>query len=212
MTNTTISVIRGRGCKPGTMCHDCGGTECTFNDVVVVASKVTLVARGGGESFKKLSDRKNISIEHCMSHFYMRSTVSNGRANRRFPYMSPNPEMMTIYYYATDSVEGQFKGMPVVLNFSDSNCYLRCSREGGVVSMRVETCDKQQLKMIAPHDQDTLCFLFYMKAASKSNLLRFESAAFPGWFLHTSSQRAQVKRMEKGEEEEPAFIFIIKKN
>ena len=44
MTNTTISVVRGRGCDSGSPCHDCGGTGCTFNDVVVVAgsSKVTL--------------------------------------------------------------------------------------------------------------------------------------------------------------------------
>ena len=44
---------------------------------------------------------------------------------------------MTIYYYASDSVDGTFKGMPVVLNFTDSNCYLKCGKERDTVSLRI---------------------------------------------------------------------------
>ncbi|XP_062303000.1 interleukin-1 family member A [Osmerus eperlanus] len=215
MTNTTISVVRGRGCDSGSPCHDCGGTGCTFNDVVVVAgsSNVTLVARGG-ESFKKLErDRKNICIEHLNTHFYLRKSCPKSS-----PYMSPNPEKMTIYYYASDSVDGTFKGMPVALNFTDSNCYLKCSKESDRVSLCIETCDKKELKMIPPGDQDALGFLFYMKAASVRSLLKFESVAFPGWFIHTNSRSgelapsAQVKQMEKGQEKEALFFFLIKNN
>ena len=72
--------------------------------------------------------------------------------------------------------------------------------------------------MIPPGDQDALGFLFYMKAVSVTGLLRFESAAFPGWFIHTNSRpgelapSAQAKQMEKGQEKEASFFFLIKKN
>ncbi|KAI1898031.1 hypothetical protein AGOR_G00068130 [Albula goreensis] len=45
MRRASISIVKGRGCNPGSPCHDCVGAGCNFNDVVMVAesSQVTLV-------------------------------------------------------------------------------------------------------------------------------------------------------------------------
>eukprot|EP00064_Thunnus_orientalis_P003000 superscaffoldBa00000235_g3008 len=44
MTQTSIAVVKGRGCEDGGTCHGCHGVGCTFKDVVMVAesSMVTL--------------------------------------------------------------------------------------------------------------------------------------------------------------------------
>lgn len=42
MKTTSISVVKGRGCDSGTVCHECHGTGCTFNDVVMVSQSSTV--------------------------------------------------------------------------------------------------------------------------------------------------------------------------
>ena len=44
MTNTSISLLRGRGCDTENSCEGCHGNQCAVNDIVVVAesSMVTL--------------------------------------------------------------------------------------------------------------------------------------------------------------------------
>lgn len=46
---------------------------------------------------------------------------------------------MTIYYYESDQVDGigESKGMPVVLKFTDSDKFLKCSRTGDDVTLSV---------------------------------------------------------------------------
>lgn len=43
MTQTSISVVSGRGCEDGSPCQGCHGSGCTLNDVVVVAESSTVV-------------------------------------------------------------------------------------------------------------------------------------------------------------------------
>lgn len=45
-------------------------------------------------------------------------------------------EKITIYYYKSNPVV--FRGIPVVLNFTESNCFLRCCKEGEKVVLQIE--------------------------------------------------------------------------
>ncbi|CAF99823.1 unnamed protein product [Tetraodon nigroviridis] len=130
MKKTSIAVVRGRGCT---------SEGCSVNEVVLVAqsSKVTLVSRGS-ESFKQ-EKSSNVMIQHVASHYYL-SLVSE-----KIISASPNPERITIYSYKTNEVEqGQYRGMPVVLNFTDSDCFLRCCQEDQRVFLQAEV--SSQLK------------------------------------------------------------------
>uniref|UniRef100_A0A8C4I0X5 Interleukin-1 beta n=2 Tax=Dicentrarchus labrax TaxID=13489 RepID=A0A8C4I0X5_DICLA len=202
MTKTSISVVRGRGCDVGSPCQGCHGTGCTFNDVVVTAetSTVTLVPRG---SFKQ-EKPSIVSIENVATHKYIRSLCS-----QKTVYASPNPERITIYSYKSNVVEKFFRGMPVVLNFTESNCFLRCCKEGGQVLLKVETCEKQRLKQISKSDESTLSFVFYMKA-DRSKQRRFESAVHLGWFIHIANTDLVEMGTLEGRTEEH-FLFIIQK-
>ncbi|KAI3377495.1 hypothetical protein L3Q82_008666 [Scortum barcoo] len=204
MTKTTISVVRGRGCDSGSPCQGCHGTGCTLNDVVVVAesSKVVLVPRGSG-SFKQ-EKHLNVSIEHVATHQYLRGLCSQNAI-----YASPNPERITIYFYKSNSGD-RSRGMPVVLNFSDSNCFLKCCREGERVLLRVETCERQRLKLISQSDESTLSFVFYMKADG-SKQRKFESALHHGWFIRIVNTDFVEISCVDGAVEDEQFLFIIQK-
>ncbi|XP_054627979.1 interleukin-1 family member A isoform X2 [Dunckerocampus dactyliophorus] len=203
MTKTRINVIRGRGCDAGSACCGCHGTGCSFNDIVMVSdsSTVTLVSRGGG-TFKHLKSL-DTPIEHVASNKYLR-----GICSQKTLYASPHPEKMTIYYYKSTCLMQHF---PVVLNFTGSDCFLRCSKRGEQVLLQVETCDKQRLRSISMNDETTLSYVFYMKS-DHTNQRKFESALYRGWYIQiaTSDSTDSVKMAELQERRESQpFLFII---
>ncbi|XP_026175951.1 uncharacterized protein LOC113138041 isoform X2 [Mastacembelus armatus] len=138
MNKTSISVVKGRGCDSSS-CQGCHGSGCTFNNIVMVteSSTVTLVPRGS-TCFRQ-EKLLNASIEHVASHHYLRAICP-----QKTLYASPNPEKITIYHYKSNSMDTFFRGMPVVLNFSESNCFLRCCKEGERVLLRVEVTDQDR--------------------------------------------------------------------
>ncbi|XP_020493629.2 uncharacterized protein il1fma [Labrus bergylta] len=203
MVKTSISVVKGRGCDKNSSCGGCHGTGCTYNDVVVVSEsrEVVLVPRGGG--FKQLK-QANYTIRHVASQQYLR-----GLCLQNSVYASPNPEKITIYTYKTTYFSWFPKGKPVVLNFTGSNCFLRCCKEGDRVLLRAETCEKQRLKQISKSDENALSFVFFMK--SDSSLLKFESALHSGWFIQiVNSQSVNMATLDGGSEDH-SFLFIIQK-
>ncbi|XP_045889618.1 uncharacterized protein LOC123959545 [Micropterus dolomieu] len=205
MMKTSISVVRGRGCDTESPCQGCHGTGCTLNDVVMMAetSTVTLVPRGS-ESFRQEKQR-NVSIKHVATHQYLRVLCS-----QKIIYASPNPEKITIYYYKSIILERCFRGLPVVLNLTESNCFLRCCMEGERALLQVETCEKQRLKQISKSDESTLSFLFYM-TGDRTKQLKFESALYSGWFIHIVNTDSVEMGCLDGGKEDDSFLFIIQK-
>lgn len=47
-------------------------------------------------------------------------------------------ERITIYRYKSNEEEEEFRGMPVVLNFTKSDCFLRCCKEDQRVFLQAE--------------------------------------------------------------------------
>ncbi|XP_072321394.1 uncharacterized protein [Eucyclogobius newberryi] len=199
MKKTTISVMVGRGCSEEP-CHECRQTECHYNDIVMVteSSSVTLVPRGGG-SLKHVKT-KMAEVEHKTTNMFIHSLCSQKRV-----YMSQTPELINIYYYKT--TQTVTKGLPVVLNFSGSDCFLKCCKSGICVRLYVETCEKQKLKNIALSDQNALAYVFYMKSERTGNIT-FESARHPGWFIQSSDPNS-VEMKPEGQQEEAFFHIII---
>ncbi|XP_074522608.1 uncharacterized protein LOC141787826 [Halichoeres trimaculatus] len=212
MARTTISVVKGRGCDRNSACGGCYGTGCTYDDVVVVSEskEVVLVPRGGGEGgggggggFKQ-EKQANYSIRHAPSNQYLR-----GLCSQNIVYASPNPEKITIYSYKSTCFSWFPKGKAVVLNFTGSNCFLRCCKEGERVLLRVEMCEKQRLKQISKTDVNTLSFVFFMKADSSHK--RFESALHRGWFIQIDNSQSVMMAERDGGSEEHLFLFVIQK-
>nr|BAM66992.1 interleukin 1 beta like 2 [Paralichthys olivaceus] len=201
MTKTSISIVTGRGCGIESSCEGCNGKGCNFNDVVIVSesSTVSLVPRGGN-NFCQVQTM-NASIKHVATHNYIRTLCS-----QKSLYASSSPENMTIYYYKST---GSFKGMPVVLNITGSNCFLRCTKEGERVFLEVEMCEKPTLRRISMNDESKLSFLFYM-SSDRTAYTKFESALHLGWFIQIVNPDSAV-RMETmdGCEQDHTFVFII---
>ncbi|XP_066561938.1 uncharacterized protein LOC136750781 [Amia ocellicauda] len=202
MRRTSISVMVGRGCEnlPGPPCRDC--TTCTMNEVVVVSesSKVKLVSRGPCNLLQdKVQD--NIIIQSIFYDHYIQKWSN-------IPVIRPsrNAASMTLYYYKSDVVDGEFKGTPVTLNFTSSNCFLKCSIERGKVTLRIDTCEKEKLKKISSGNPETWPFVFYMKASGE-NSRSFESANCPGWFIKDKGERVVVSPNTK----DGHFFIVIKK-
>ncbi|XP_061669847.1 uncharacterized protein LOC133497731 isoform X2 [Syngnathoides biaculeatus] len=202
MTKTSFSVLRGRGCDSGAGCGWCHGAGCTLNDIVMVAksSTVTLVSRGGG-TFKQMR-MFDTPIEHVASHKYLR-----GLCSQKTLYVSQQPEKMTIYYYKSTCLDPHY---PVVLNFTDSDCFLKCSKKGENVILQVEAVDKKKLKSISMNDETTLCFVFYMKSDSTKQR-KFESALYRGWYIQIATSDSDSVEMAKsdGHQGIQSFLFVI---
>lgn len=51
-------------------------------------------------------------------------------------------EKITIRYYKSNSVDKPYRGMPVVLNFTDTNCFLKCCKteDGMILQIEVQYC------------------------------------------------------------------------
>ncbi|KAF7656051.1 hypothetical protein LDENG_00046820 [Lucifuga dentata] len=212
MVKTSISEVAGRSCDTGGPCHHCSGTKCTINDFVMMSESrmVTLVPRGC-DTFKKEKQLNEVALKHAASHQYLRAFSLQSSL-----YVSPNPEKMTIYYYKPEYGHGMdmtFRGVPVVLNFTDSNCFLRCCKDGERVLLKVETCEKQRLMQISKSDEYALSFVFYMKTHGTKQR-KFESALHLGWFIHIvntdTDTEVGITTLER-HAEEVAFVIIIQK-
>ncbi|XP_015219155.1 uncharacterized protein [Lepisosteus oculatus] len=208
MRETNISVVVGRCCDkhPEVSCKDCRNAKCSLSDVLVVSNSTnfTLVSRGTYNLFQeKVQD--NIFIQSLWQDNYVQHHSS-------FPMCKPlsrtKAANMTIYYYKVDNVDGDFRGTPVVLNFTNTNCFLKCSKIRGKVTLNIDSCNKENLQQISCGNKDTWPFVFYMKA-SRDNCRRFESANFPGWFIKETA--LEVMRVESRNTEDQSFFFLIKK-
>ncbi|XP_058486037.1 interleukin-1 family member A [Solea solea] len=204
MTETRISTVTGRGCSDGGVCEGCQGRGCTFHDVVMISesSKVTLVARGGGSL--RCASMLNAAIENVATYQYLR------HHDGQYLYPSSSPEKITIYHYKSSAVVGS--GMPVVLNFTDSDSFLRCNKDEQRVSLQVETCSKQMLQHISMSDKTKLAYVFYMKS-DRLHQRTFESALHSGWFIkivntETASDRVTIETVD-GPTAENTFLFVI---
>ncbi|CAL1604594.1 unnamed protein product [Knipowitschia caucasica] len=200
MKKTTISVVKGRSCDPKVPCHECRDAQCHYNDVVVVAesSTITLVSRGSG-SLKCLKGNE-VEVEHS-SHMYLRALCDQSRA-----YVSHKPERMTIYYYRSVNLDP--RGLPVVLNFTNSNCFLMSCADGDRVLLKVQFCEKKNLKKISNSDQHLLSFVFYMKS-EPTGKTTFESAKHCGWFIQVSGSDCEVLLQTEEPREEKMFHILI---
>ncbi|XP_024151550.1 interleukin-1 family member A isoform X1 [Oryzias melastigma] len=165
-------------------------------------SSTLLLPRGDGMfRLEKLSE---VFIEHKPSHRYLKRICSKTGL-----YTSPNPEKVTIYYYKSNIMEKTYRGMPVALNFTNSNCFLKCCKEGEDVVLQIETYEKSSLRQISKSDDNALAFVFYMKA-DRTKLRKFESALYEGWFICVQeSTKAEVEPLNDMREE--MFLFIIQK-
>lgn len=43
MTETSLTLVIARGCDPESPCHNCGRTDCQFNEVVVMPERAEIV-------------------------------------------------------------------------------------------------------------------------------------------------------------------------
>ncbi|XP_061596744.1 uncharacterized protein LOC133460187 [Cololabis saira] len=206
MTKTSISLLRGRGCDTQNPCEACHGAGCAINEIVVVteSSTVTLVPRGSGSiSFTQLKLSEAL-IRNELTHRYLRGISEKELCS------SPNPEKITIYYYKSNSLQRPYRGMPVVLNFTESNCFIRCCKNGDKVLLQLEACEKQKLRQISQSDKNALAFVFYMKS-DQTNQRKFESALHQGWFMRIIHTDLVEMETLDGGREDPSFLFVIQK-
>uniref|UniRef100_A0A3Q0R7A7 Interleukin-1 beta n=1 Tax=Amphilophus citrinellus TaxID=61819 RepID=A0A3Q0R7A7_AMPCI len=196
MTKTSISLVRGRGCDE---------MGCTLNDIIMVSesSTVTLVPRGS-TSFRQ-EKFLNVLVEHVATHLYLRGVCSQSVI-----YASPNPEKITIYYYKSNGIRWGSTGVPVVLNLTDSNCFLRCCKQADTMLLKLETCEKERLKQISKSDESTLSFVFYMRGDAVKRR-KFESALHRGWYINVINTDSVGMAALDGHAEPQSFVFIIQK-
>ncbi|KAL6461811.1 hypothetical protein MHYP_G00299560 [Metynnis hypsauchen] len=191
MKKTSVAVLRGRGCDPENPCNSCGSHECNLNEVVVAAEmcKVTSVAK---QYIKKFGERKQ--------------WISLVKSN---PDQTSLSAEITIYYYTSNILPELGRGVPVVLNFTDSSNFLNCTLEDDKVVLKIECCgEKAQLMKICKDDKETWPYVFYMTTA-KDGTQHFESAAHKGWFIQTRQAKIPIDTENGQEQMNKSFHFLI---
>uniref|UniRef100_A0AAY4C6J1 Interleukin-1 n=1 Tax=Denticeps clupeoides TaxID=299321 RepID=A0AAY4C6J1_9TELE len=207
MVNTSVSVLKSRNCDHGEKCKECNGRKCSIDDMFLSSSNVTLVSRGIS-NFLRDKIQENLAIESLFNHEFLNFKGERARLRAK-------RAKITLYYYQSDNVDGkEFKGSPVVLNFTGTELFLKCSKNGDNVLLSVVTCEKKKLKWVSKDDSESLQFLFYLKSNSSCEY-HFESASYPGWFFHTADTK--LKMAVPGQEGLPkerddSFVFLIRKD
>uniref|UniRef100_A0A8B9H7B6 Interleukin-1 beta n=1 Tax=Astyanax mexicanus TaxID=7994 RepID=A0A8B9H7B6_ASTMX len=188
MTKTNVAVVCGRGCDPENPCSNCNINKCKTSEVVVTGNPL----RGGVSLCHTLVDEK-----HCYeTHNYATSTISY------FPDI-------TIFYYCSNIFEDLSRGSPVVLNFTGSTNFLKCTCKDQKIGLTIEVRHKPLLKGLIStmclDDPDAWPFVFYMKT-ERSDYRVFESAAYRGWFIRTAKSMTVGNRTSETQEN---FCFLV---
>lgn len=55
---------------------------------------------------------------------------------------------ITIYYYKSNIEDKTIRGLPVVLNFTESNCFLRCCKSEEKVFLQVEVSMAERVEAV----------------------------------------------------------------
>uniref|UniRef100_UPI00358EFC33 uncharacterized protein n=2 Tax=Myxine glutinosa TaxID=7769 RepID=UPI00358EFC33 len=98
--------------------------------------------------------------------------------------------LMTIYEFKP--LIPSNKGVPVILGFTNSNCFLACKADDtGNIRLTVETCDPNCFKRIDNDDKDVHPFIFFRKEQQDGSIW-FESACFPCWFIESNARNSRV--------------------
>uniref|UniRef100_A0A3B1K7Z4 Interleukin-1 beta n=1 Tax=Astyanax mexicanus TaxID=7994 RepID=A0A3B1K7Z4_ASTMX len=115
---------------------------------------------------------------------------------------------ITIYFYRSNILEDLSRGSPVVLNFTGSTNFLKCTRVNQEVGLTVESYEKEKLKDICKDDPVTWPFVFYMKTR-RDNTRLFESAQNKGWFIRTEKPQVSVWVGNPTIRTQERFCFLI---
>uniref|UniRef100_A0A8B9HEH1 Interleukin-1 beta n=1 Tax=Astyanax mexicanus TaxID=7994 RepID=A0A8B9HEH1_ASTMX len=181
MTETNVAVVRGRGCDPENPCNNCGITGCNVSDVIMAPKKREVTS---GKQIKMLQLKNDTG-----KHFYIVHDI-------------------TIYFYRSNILEDLSRGSPVVLNFTGSTNFLKCTRVNQEVGLTVESYEKEKLKDICKDDPVTWPFVFYMKTR-RDNTRLFESAQNKGWFIRTEKPQVSVWMGNPTIRTQERFCFLI---
>ncbi|XP_067849533.1 uncharacterized protein [Heptranchias perlo] len=218
VNDVTVSVMRGRGphFSSGRGCAVCKKKNCDVHTVTVSSedkSEVYYLEEGMSPSdccgmIMKVMNSDCPFLIHNERDQYLRP----GNGHKRIVLSRQNSEsaQVTIFYYKSNKILRPYRGMPVVLNFSKTSCFLMCHSEGNNVLLRIEECTSQSLKKITENSPKWR-FIFYMKER-QDGTLSFESAQYRGWFINNQWKK-RIAEMKRTVEEtlDADFIFILVK-
>ncbi|XP_048835431.1 uncharacterized protein LOC125710137 isoform X2 [Brienomyrus brachyistius] len=136
MISTSFSVITGRGCDKEGLCQDKFCTECNQNDVIMEAKSSNITQVLGEITFIQEKVQDNIFIQSLMYEKYIQNRQRLARMSSNCMTNSVN---ITIYLYKTTCIKGEYRGIPVVLNFSGTDCFLKCSKSGDEPTVSIES-------------------------------------------------------------------------
>lgn len=202
MTETSLTLVIARGCDPESPCHNCGRTDCQFNEVVVMPERAEIVFNGA-LIVNQVKERNNLFLKSFIINRYitpwkeqllLRDTMS---------------AKITIYYYKMNVLDGT-SGLPVVLNFTGTNNFFCCTTKEGDNKkiLRVVCHDRSDLKNICADDPEKWSLVFYM-SSTLDNLRRFESALHRGWFIYIQNVNSDEVEMQMQSEPSYNFYFVI---
>ncbi|XP_036419059.1 uncharacterized protein LOC118802712 [Colossoma macropomum] len=181
MNETSIDFVSEGGCDP----HGCNLSE------VVVTAETCDVTSVGREYIKKFAKKQH----------WIRLVQELNPQN----FFSAK---ITINYYISNILPDLGRGVPVVLNFTGSNTFLKCTLESGKVVLKTECCDERQLQKICKDNEQTWPFVFYFTTV-KDSTQHFESAAHKGWFIQTTYPKIPVVMENRTEQNSGSFYFVI---
>ncbi|XP_056107311.1 interleukin-1 family member A [Rhinichthys klamathensis goyatoka] len=201
MVDTSFSLVLARGCDPDNPCNNCGKTNCKFNEVVVLPASAA-VTSGSPRKLCLLKQKENLYIKSFFTEKYV--TPYNHQICLDNTMSAP----ITIYSY---TITMDIPGTPVVLNFTNTENFFRCTTKQGVDTkiLTVTQYKKKDLQTICADEPEKWSLVFYMSCGA-DNLRRFESALHRGWFIYTKNvDQVDMQRDEQFYCKPNNFFIII---
>ncbi|XP_047656996.1 uncharacterized protein LOC113657144 isoform X2 [Tachysurus fulvidraco] len=132
----------------------------------------------------------------------------NIKPRRRGACMHKSTSDITIFYYKSSILVDLEKGVPVVLNITNSNQFLKCTFINDKAVLSVECSEKEKLESIYKNDPLTWPFVFYL-SRTKDDCCRFESAKYSGWFIRTESGSVCVDEKKDPDKDPEKYSFFV---
>ncbi|KAI5629869.1 interleukin-1 family member A [Silurus asotus] len=183
-------------------------SESDESDQECITTEDECAVDGNGPPHMKACFLKyNESEVLIQSLFQINICPENIKSKRRNPAcMKPSTSGdITLYYYKSSITADMGRGVPVALNISNSNQFLKCEFQNGKAVLSVDCCENS-LDVIYRNDPTTWPFIFYL-THTKDDLRHFESVECKGWFIHAERN---LVCMDKQKDKDPEkFSFLI---
>ncbi|XP_065097192.1 uncharacterized protein [Paramisgurnus dabryanus] len=190
MADTTLHLDEDCGFDDDNPSHNC---DCQFKEIFITLERDEVDYNLTDTLYK---ERNNLFLKSVPQGKYVTPS------NKEICLDDTMSAKITTYYHAMP--RNTCSGVPVLLNFTGTENFFTCIKQGEERILSVTMYDLNKLRCISADDTEKWSLVFFMTQCA-SGPFRFESALHSGWFISVDSNVMKLQR----ENPPNTFFYLI---